>query len=148
MISLTLGQQLKDAGLAWTPAENDFFAIPDRNLDEAVFVISDMIVLLERMHGQLAVTFHGSVEWALDHVMVAELVWLPTEAQLRTALEQRLLGEPSPALQLTVTPDGYVCTIHFRGEALAFEAFGAGEAYAAALLHLLKHAAGPGITAQ
>jgi hypothetical protein len=104
-----------------------------------------MIVLLEWMHGQLAATFHGSVEWALDHVMVAELVWLPTEAQLRTTLEQRLLGEPSPALQLTVTPDGYICTIQFRGETPTFEAFGAGEAYTAALLHLLKHTASPGI---
>lgn len=139
MISLTLAQQLKEAGLPWTPRENDFFAIPDRNLDETVFVISDMIVLLEIMHGQQAVTFHGVVEWALDHMMIAEIVWLPTEAQLRTILEKQLLNEPEPALTLAALRDGYRCQIHFRGQALSFEAFGASEAYAAALLHLLKH---------
>ncbi len=137
MISLSLAQQLKAAGLAWKPAENDFFAIPQRNMDDAVFVISDMIVLLEILQGQLAVTFHGSAEWALDHIMIAELVWLPTEGQLRTLLEGYLLGETQPVLQLMTTRAGYRCQIQFRGETLTFEAFGASEAYAAALLHVL-----------
>ena len=139
MLSLTLAKELRAAGLTWTPAPNDFFAVPDRGMDEAVFVISDMTVLVELVKGQLAVTFHGTAEWALDHVLVAELVWLPTEAQLRDLLEQRLLGEPEPALRLTSTADGYRCELQFQGELLLFEAFGASEAYGVALLHVLRN---------
>ncbi len=137
MIPLTLAQQLKAAGLEWTPAKNDFFAVPDRGLDDIIFVISDMTVLLQEIHGRQAVTFHGVVEWALDHVVVAELVWLPTETQLREVLEQHLVGEPEPVLSLSSTPDGYRCNIRFRGEIVTFEAFGVGEVYGAALLHVL-----------
>lgn len=138
MLSLTLAQQLKTAGLVWTPTQNDFFVIPDRGLDETIYVISDMTVLVEVLQGELAVTFHGAVEWALDHVLIADLVWLPTETQLREQLEQRLLGEADPVLILTSTADGYRCDIQFRGEQWRFEAFGANEAYALALLHLLR----------
>jgi hypothetical protein len=135
---LSLARQLKAAGLGWTPAKNDFFAIPDRDLDDVIFVISDMTVLVEMLRGQLAVTFHGAVEWALDHIMITELVWLPTETQLRELLEQRLVGEPQPALTLVSTPDGYCCQIQVGGQQLTFEAFGVSEVYAMALLHLLK----------
>jgi hypothetical protein len=138
MLSLTLAQELKAAGLAWTPTKNDFFAIPERGLDEGVYVISDMTVLVERVNGHLAVTFHGTVEWALDHVFVADLVWLPSERQLRELLEQRLVGEVEPVFQLTSTADGYWCEIHFQGERVLFEAFGATEAYGTALLYVLR----------
>jgi hypothetical protein len=138
MLSLTLAKDLKAAGLAWTPAPNDFFAVPDRGLDEESFVISDMTVLVELVKGQLAVTFHGTAEWALDHVLVADLVWLPTETQLRDLLEQHLLEEAEPSLRLTSTADGYRCELQFRGEPLFFEAFGASEAYGAALLYVLQ----------
>jgi hypothetical protein len=138
MLSLALAQQLKAAGLTWTPARNDFFAIPDRDLDDSVFVINEMTAMVERLGGQLAVTFHGAVEWALDHIVISDLVWLPTEAQLRDLLEQRLVGEPQPALSLVSTADGYRCQIQFRGEVLAFEAFGVSESYGAALLHVLQ----------
>ncbi len=139
MLSLTLAKELKSAGLTWTPTQNDFFAIPDRGFDDSVFVITDMTVLIELVKGELAVTFHGTVEWALDHVLIADLVWLPTETQLRELLEQSLVGEPEPTLSLTSTTDGYRCEIQFRGEALPFEAFGASEAYAVALLHVLQN---------
>jgi hypothetical protein len=138
MLSLTLAQELKAAGLTWTPTKNDFFAIPDRGLDEGVYVISDMTVLVERVNGQMAVTFHGTAEWALDHVFVTDLVWLPSESQLRELLEQRLLGEAEPTFQLTSTADGYWCEIHFQSERILFEAFGATEAYGMALLYVLR----------
>jgi hypothetical protein len=141
VLSLTLARRLKKAGLTWTPAKNDFFAVPDRGLDDVIFVISDMTVLVEKLWGQLAVTFHGAVEWALDHILIAELVWLPTETQLREALEQRLVGEPQPALTLISTPDGYRCEIKFRGQTITFEGFGVSEVYGTALLHLLNMAA-------
>jgi hypothetical protein len=139
VLSLTLAQKLKTAGLPWMPAKNDFFAIPDRDLDDVVFVISDMTVSVRKVKGQLAVHFHGAVEWALDYILVAELVWLPTEGQLRELLEQHLLGEPEPALKLVSTADGYCCEIQFRGQGLTFEAFGASEAYGLALLRVLEN---------
>lgn len=141
VLSLSLAQKLKDAGLTWTPAKNDFFAVPDRNLDDSVFVISDMTVMVEKVPGgHLAVTFHGAVEWALDHILIAELVWLPHEGQLRELLEGHLVGEPQPAFTLTSTPDGYRCDIQFQGEFLTFESFGVSETYGLALLHLLDRA--------
>ena len=139
MLSLTLAKQLKAAGLNWTPAKNDFFAIPDRDLDDSIFVINDMTAMIEVISGQLAVTFHGAVEWALDHIVISDLVWLPAEAQLRELLEQRLVGETEPALTLVSTPDGYRCEIMFQGQILTFEAFGVSEAYGAALLHILEN---------
>lgn len=138
MITLSLAKQLKAAGLGWTPSKNDFFAVPDRGLDDVIFVISDMSVLLAEIQGQQAVTFHGVVEWALDHVIVAELVWLPTETQLREVLEQYLVGEPEPALALASTPDGYRCDIRHQGDLLTFEAFGVSEIYGRALLRVLE----------
>ena len=139
MLSLSLAQQLKASGLDWTVARHDYFSVPDRGLDETIFVISDMTVMVERLSGRLAVTFHGAVEWALDHVEIAELVWLPREDQLRERLEQHLVGEPEPALVLASTADGYRCEIKFQGEFLAFEAFGASDAYGQALLFLLHN---------
>ncbi|MBN1219318.1 MAG: pilus assembly protein CpaE [Anaerolineae bacterium] len=140
MLSLSLAKKLKTAGLNWTPAKNDLFAIPDRGLDDTVFVISDMTILVREMSGHLAVQFHGAAEWALDHILVTEVVWLPTEGQLRELLEQRLIGEPEPILSLISTTDGYRCQIQFHGNTLTFEAFGASEAYGLALLHILEEA--------
>ena len=43
MISLATAMALKAAGLTWMPMDLDFFAIPDRQMDERIFVISDII---------------------------------------------------------------------------------------------------------
>lgn len=138
MISLSLAKKLKEAGLSWTPSKNDFFAIPDRGLDDSIFVINEMTAIPAMIRGQLAVTFHGSVEWALDHVMVGELVWLPTETQLRELLEEYLIGETEPTLMLVSTPDGYHCEVRYQDELLSFEAFGVSEVYGLILLDILK----------
>ncbi|RME74977.1 MAG: pilus assembly protein CpaE [Chloroflexi bacterium] len=138
MISVSLARKLKEAGLAWTPQLNDFFAIPDRGLDDIIFVVSNMTVMVEEIRGQKVMTFQGAVEWALDYILTAELIWLPTETQLRELLEQRLVGEPPPALVLTSTEDGYRCQIHYRGQTLVFEGFGVSEVYGEALLYLMR----------
>ncbi len=140
MISLALARELREAGLTWTPRLYDFFGIPERGLDDKVFVISDMLVNFALVSNELAVTFQGAVEWALDYLMAGELVWLPSEAQLRDELERRLLGEPRPVLQFTITGTGYRCEIQFQGQPVAFEEFGPSEAYAAALMHVLRAA--------
>jgi hypothetical protein len=139
MISIDLARQLKISGLTWTPAKYDFFAIPDRDLDDSLFVVNDISAIVQNVHGQLSVTFHGVVEWALDYILVADLIWLPTESQLRQTLEQYLIGQSEPSLVLISTADGYRCEIQFEGEFLAFEAFGASDAYALALLYILQN---------
>ncbi|HSN77125.1 MAG TPA: pilus assembly protein CpaE [Anaerolineae bacterium] len=137
MLSLTTAKALREAGLAWTPQNLDFFAIPMADFEGQVFAINDMTIMAEVLYGEPAITFHGSVEWALDHLWVGEVIWLPREEQLRELLEEQLLGEPQPALTLETSRYGYRCTVAWRSEVLTFEAFDAGEAYAAALLHTL-----------
>ena len=139
MISIDLARQLKILGLNWTPTKYDFFAIPDRDMDDFIFVVNDISAIIQNVHGQLSVTFHGVVEWALDYILVADLIWLPTESQLRQTLEQHLIGQPEPNLVLINTADGYRCEIQFGGEFLAFEAFGASDAYGLALLYMLQN---------
>ena len=143
VLSLSTARRLKAAGLAWTPALHDFFGIPDRGFDDRVFVISDMSVDVELLKGRSIVTFNGTSEWALDYEMTTELVWLPTEAQLREILEQRLWAELQPALSLVSALDTHQCTIRFQGQSLTFDAPDASEAYAAALLHILEQEPSP-----
>ncbi|MCZ7671506.1 MAG: hypothetical protein M5U34_32405 [Chloroflexi bacterium] len=38
------------------------------------------------LKGWPAITFHGTSEWALDHIFMEEVVWMPTEEQLRQEL--------------------------------------------------------------
>ena len=124
--------------MQWIPALHDFFAVPDRGLDDRIFVISDMHAYVEVRNNLPVVTFHGVLEWSLDYLLTAEVIWMPREEQLRLALMQRLVSEKQPALSLSAHPDGSVCVINFRGQSLIFEANEASEAYAAALLHILK----------
>lgn len=138
MLSVSVAQELQQAGLTWTPSVLDCFAIPMPGFEDQVFVINNMTIMAETIRGRLAITFHGTVEWALDHVWVGEAVWLPREDQLRELLEERLLGEGQPVLTFRTTQFGYRCEIRFQGHTLHFEAFGASETYAAALLHVLR----------
>jgi hypothetical protein len=88
VISLDLAVSLRDAGLKWLPAPGDRFAIPDRDLDEAVFVLSDMTIEVHELpagEGTI-IGFNGTTEWALDDVDKEEAVWLPREDQLRELL--------------------------------------------------------------
>jgi hypothetical protein len=84
-------------------------------------------------------------------VTVAELLWLPREEQLRQALLDRLAKESDPAVRLESGRGRTVCQIAFQGQARAFEAADASDAYAAALVHVLLHsglaAAGNGMSA-
>ena len=107
-------------------------------MDDRVFVISDVSVDIELLQGRSIVTFNGTAEWALDYEMMSEVVWLPTEEQLRRQLEQRLANGTPAVLKLIYAPDGYWCEIQSKGKALAFLGADASEAYAEALLHVLE----------
>jgi hypothetical protein len=137
MIPLRLARELKQAGLVWPATVNDFFAIPDRGMDDRVFVIADLLANLDIFRGWPVVTFHGSAEWALDYILTTEVVWLPTESQLREALLNIVNGEVVRSLQLTYNGRSYCCTVDSEAGAVKFDAITAGEAYGQALLHFL-----------
>ncbi|MGD2157330.1 MAG: hypothetical protein PVG14_01160 [Anaerolineales bacterium] len=138
MLSLSTAIKLKSAGLTWIPALHDFFAVPDRELDDRLFVISDIMAYVEFRNNLPMVTFHGVVEWALDYVLTQEVVWIPRESQLRTRLMQLLVSEKQPALRLDSTLDGYSCVIQLHGKEHRFDSSEASEAYASALLFVLE----------
>ncbi|HEX6383455.1 MAG TPA: pilus assembly protein CpaE [Anaerolineae bacterium] len=139
MISLALAQELKEAGLVWKAGIHDFFAIPDRDLDDRVFVVTDVMAYLEIFRGWPVVTFHGAAEWALDYILTTEVVWMPTEGQLRQELEHILMGEEKLKLQLFLEQEEYTCEIYYQGQDRRFTAPTADEAYVFALLHALRH---------
>ena len=136
MISSEHALRLKQAGLEWRPAERDFFIMPEHNLEGQIFVVSALPALVQNFRGEMSITFHGSIEWALDYVVLSEAVWLPTETQLRAALAQAI-GDDSP-LRLDRTVAGYRLQIASGPDLLEFDAADAEDAYALALLHVLE----------
>ena len=127
MISIDLARRLRDAGLTWQPANGDRFFIPDRDLDAHTFAISDMSVEVRSVPGGREIAFNGAVEWALDAIRKDEVVWLPSEYQLRTRLGERFRS-------LERIPDGYRCVTGDGG----FDAVSASDAYALAVLATLR----------
>src|SRR5512137_2941295 len=109
MIGLETARKLKAAGLHWEPAQGDRFAVPDRGMDDRVFVINDMATIIEMIQGAEMVTFHGTPEWALDYVYLGEAVWLPEEGQLRQLLEDRLASEGVTVYDLLFADDRFTC---------------------------------------
>jgi hypothetical protein len=86
MISIELARHLRDRGLRWTPARGDRFVVVDRDMDDDVFVLSDMTVELHHLPDGDLIGFNGTTEWALDAVEPDDALWLPGEAQLRDLL--------------------------------------------------------------
>ena len=140
MLTVGTAQELRDAGLQWLPAAFDLFTIALPELDTQVFVVSEMTILAETLHGHPALTFHGSVEWALDHVWTGDALWIPREDQLRALIEARMATEPGWQLALEVDSSGYRCQLRHSQDSETFTAQDASECLAAALLHLLNTA--------
>lgn len=138
MIPLQLAYDLKKAGLVWKAGMHDFFAIPEHDMDERIFVITDVMAYLELLQGWPVVTFHGTAEWGLDYIFSHEVVWMPTEEQLRTELVNLLKQNNTFFLQLTLLADGYSCQIQLQDQPDTFTAPTAVECYALALLQMLK----------
>ncbi len=134
MLGVDVARLLKEAGLTWKPGPGDRFAIPDRDLDDEIFVLSNMTIEVYNVPEGRVIGFNGTTEWALDDVEIEETIWLPREDQLR-----ELLGGTFRALRRTDT--GYQIEMDLLGEARTFVAATPEDAYAAALLHLLASAA-------
>ena len=133
MLDLRMARELKDAGLTWKPGAGDRFAIPDRDLDDEIFVLSNMTIEVHNLPDGRVIGFNGTTEWALDDVEMDEAIWLPREDQLR-----ELLGVTFRSLRRDET--GYAVDLDLLGEARTFSAATPEVAYAEALLHLLAAA--------
>ena len=136
MIDIELARRLKRAGLEWRPAERDWFMVPDRGMDDQIFVVNRLTTLIQNYQGQPTVTFHGTSEWALDDVLLTEVIWLPSESQLRETIAGRI--GPDAPLRLDRTARGYRCQIADAERLVEYEASQAEDAYALALLALLE----------
>lgn len=108
VLSLELARALREAGVSWQPQRGDVFVIPDREMDEQVFVLSDMVVeTVNPPDGPPILAFNGTTEWALDSLEAQEALWLPREDQLRA-----LLGTAFERLErVPGTPEGYAVTV-------------------------------------
>ncbi|MBL8097410.1 MAG: hypothetical protein JNL73_24735 [Anaerolineales bacterium] len=137
MLARPLARQLQAAGLPWTPALHDFFFFPEHELDDRIFVIADLPAQVAVLQGEAVFTFDGAAEWALDHVVTSEAVWLPTESQLRLAIEARLPDVSGPQILLMAETSGYSCTIATPEGPRTYPATSAEDAYAQALLAIL-----------
>ena len=134
MISQYLATALKEAGLAWNPGGHDRFVIPERDLDGDVFSINDLSIEVQQLAGHPAIMFNGTVEWALDWIHTGEVIWLPTEEQLRNALGDRFIA-------LEATGDGFRCVVRVDASEEHFAAETAVDAYGYALLACLERPA-------
>jgi len=131
VIGLDLALSLRAAGLRWTPRPGDRFVLPNRGMDEDVFVLSDMTVEVHRFPSGAVIGFNGVTEWALDSVDQHEAVWLPAEHQLR-----EMLG--GLFVKLESGGSGFEVTLSLPSGRSIHRASTAEDAYGQALLAVLR----------
>ena len=131
MISVELARALRVAGLDWTPAPGDRFVVPDRDMDQDVFVISDMAIDVHHFCSGTVIGFNGTTEWALDSIEQGAVVWLPRESQLRD-----LLGGGFVRLERSL--DGYAVVAAKDEVLVRHEDTDVEQAYARAVLACLR----------
>lgn len=129
VIPISLARRLRDAGVRWDPVPGDRFVLPDRDMDEDVFVLSHMTVDVHDFPTGRVIGFNGTVEWALDSVEQSEALWLPSEQQLR----ERLGGA---FVRLDRAGGGYDVTLDVAGRRVEINGASPAEAYGRALLFL------------
>ena len=104
MISTELAAELRSLSAPWRPGSGDRFVIPGRDLDDQVFVISDMTIEAHDVPGGRVIKFNGPTEWALDSIAVEDVLWLPREDQLRALCGRGFV-------RLEALPDGYAVVL-------------------------------------
>jgi hypothetical protein len=140
VISRDLASALRDAGLAWAPVKGDWFVIPDKGLDDLLFVLSDMVIETRTMAlGRKMLAFNGSTEWAIDTLAASEALWLPREDQLR-----EVLGEAFMRLEhLPGETPGYAVVMLLGDREEHYVDVDVEAAYARAVLALLTYSPDP-----
>ena len=101
--------------------------VPDRDLDDVLFVVSHMVVEVDDSSRGRVLKFNGTTEWALDIVESGETLWLPREDQLRVMLGRHFVA-------LAATPGGYAVVVDHEGHEQRHEDRDAECAYARAVL--------------
>jgi hypothetical protein len=143
LVPVDLALRLRAAGLVWEPAPGDRFVLPGKEMDDDVFVLSQMTIEVHEFPSGRVIGFNGVTEWALDSVEQGEALWLPAEHQLRILLGVRfggLLVEPGRFVVLLRDPGSAAAPDPEPAEPVRVTAPTAVEAYAGALLREL---AGP-----
>ncbi|MFK0242199.1 pilus assembly protein CpaE [Microbacterium sp. NPDC090281] len=136
MITRELAVTLRDAGLAWHPAEGDRFQLDlpeevELEAEAETFTVSEMTIEARQTPSGTDLAFNGTTEWALDAVTLADAVWLPREDQLRDLLRGTFRA-------LKRLDDTFRVEIEIAGAPLAFEHPDPSEAYGRALLELIS----------
>ena len=130
MISFDLARRLEAAGVIWIPRNGDRFVVPDSDLDDALFLVSDMVVEVQDLSSGRLLKFNGTTEWALDSIEAARALWLPREDQLRPMLGQYFVA-------FTATAGGYAVVTNHDGHEQRHEDPDPECAYARAVLAML-----------
>lgn len=112
--------------------------LPDRGMDDDVFVLSHMTIDVHEFPTGRVIGFNGTVEWALDSVEQEAALWLPNEAQLR-----ELLG--GAFVQLARDGGSYQVVLDVGGHRIVVRADDVEEAYGRALLYLATGEVGEGV---
>ena len=131
MITLEFALELRAAGLVWKPASGDRIIVPDREMDDEVFVLSEMTVEIHDFQTGRVIGFNGTTEWALDSIDQQEVVWLPREEQLRGLLGGRFR-------RLEAVPGGFAVVAELDGQEQRQVDIDAERAYARSLLAMLR----------
>lgn len=134
MISTESAVALRDAGLVWHPASGDRFQLDEPEFDADVFTVSEMTIEPRDYPTGSILAFNGTTEWALDSVALEDALWLPREDQLREMLRGAFRS-------LRRLADTHVVEIEVAGDALRFEHPEPADAYARAVLELLRRIA-------
>lgn len=131
MISTELALALRDAGLVWRPRSGDRFQLDEPEFEADVFTVSEMTIEPREYSTGRILSFNGTTEWALDSVALEDALWLPHEAQLRELLQRSFRA-------LRRLADTHEVEIELAGETLTFEHPEPADAYALALVEVLR----------
>ena len=134
VISTELALSLREAGLVWHPRSGDRFQLDEPEFEADVFTVSEMTIEPREYSTGRILSFNGTTEWALDSVALEDALWLPHEAQLREMLQSAFRA-------LRRLADTYEVEIALDGEQLTFEHPEPADAYALALLEVLRRLA-------
>lgn len=131
MISTELAAALRDAGLIWHPRSGDRFQLDEPEFEADVFTVSEMTIEPRAYPTGKILAFNGTTEWALDSVALEDALWLPREDQLREMLRGAFRS-------LRRLPDTHEVEIEVGGERSVFQHPEPSDAYALAVLQLLR----------